>query len=74
MGDKVSLEIDDCWESSFLPGTDNTLELSPCKNKYTFDLNLGRYRESKFQNQPFYLHFDTAAVKFFYNQVISLLN
>ena len=30
---------------------------SPYKNKYAFQLNLGIYRESAFQNPPFYLHF-----------------
>ena len=33
--------------------------ISPCKNKYSFDLNLERYRGSEFQNQLFYLHFLT---------------
>ena len=53
----------------FLPGTDNTLQPSPCKSKYTFDLNLGRYRGSEFQHPPFYLNFfaDTSSVKFIYS-------
>ena len=38
----------------------------PCSNKieYTFDLNLGKYRGSKFQNQPCYQHFlaDTSKI------------
>ena len=32
----------------FSSGIDNTLKLSPSKNKYTFDLKLRRYRASKF--------------------------
>ena len=57
MGKKNQFERDDSWESNFLPGKDNILELSPYKNKYIFELNLGGYRESKFQNPPFYQHF-----------------
>ena len=55
----------------FLPDTDNTLYLSPCKNNYTFDLNSGRYRGSKIQKRPLYLHFlaDTSLVKFVYTQI-----
>ena len=36
---------------------------------YTFDLTLGRYIGSKFQNLPFYLHCfaDTSSVNFIYN-------
>ena len=68
MGNKINLKSDDGWKSNYFSGTDNTLQLSPCKNKYKFDLNLGRYRGSKFQNPPFYLHFlaDTSPVKFVY--------
>ena len=68
VGHKISSKMDGGWESNFLPSIDNALSLSPCQNKYTSDLNLGRYRGSKFQNLPFYLHFlaDTSSVKFVY--------
>ena len=64
MGNKINLKTGDGWESNFLSGIDNTLQLSPCKNKYISDLSSGRYRGSKFQNLPFYLHFltDTTSV------------
>ena len=44
-------------------GTGITLQLSPCKNKYTFDLNLHK-------NLPFCLHLlvNTSYVKFVYTQ------
>ena len=31
VGNKIKLKTDDGWESDFLPGTDNSLLLSPCK-------------------------------------------
>ena len=37
----------------FLPGTDNTLKLSPCKNRYTFDLIVRRYNGSKIRHFTF---------------------
>ena len=57
VGNKIHLKTDDRRESNFSPGRDNTLYLSPCKNKSAFDLDLGRHRGSKFKNPPFYLHF-----------------
>ena len=63
------MKTDDGWELKFLPGTNNTLYLNPCKNQCTFDLSLGRYRDrvkvSKL-NPVFYLHFlaDRSSVKF----------
>ena len=64
VGNKINLRMDDGWELNFVPGTDNTLLLRPCKNKNTYDLNLGQ-TESNFQNPPFYLHFlaNTSSVK-----------
>ena len=57
----------------FSSGIDNTLKLSPSKNKCTFDLNLRRYRASKFQNPQLHLNYtnytflaDTSSVKFVY--------
>ena len=69
MGNKINLKIDDGRASNFLPGIDNTLKLSLFKNKYRFDLNLGRYKGSKSQNPPFYPHFlpDTTSVKFVFS-------
>ena len=66
MGNKINFKTDDGWESKCSPGTDNTLYLSPCKNNYTFYLNSGRHKWSKFQNPPCYLHFlaDTSSLKF----------
>ena len=66
---KIDLKTDDSWEFNLLPGMHNTLYLSSCKHKYTFDLNLGRYKGSKSQNPPFYLRLlaDTSSVKFVYN-------
>ena len=61
---KTNLKTDDSWESNFYQ------VLSPCKNKYTFDLNLVRYRgqRSKLQNPPFCLHLlaDMSSVEFVY--------
>ena len=66
VGDKINLKMVDGPESNFLPCTNNTLQLSPCKNKITFDLNLGRYNGLRFQSPPFYLHVltDMLSVKF----------
>ena len=76
MGNKINLKTDDGWESNFLPDTDNILLLTPGKNRYTFDLTLGRCRRAKFENPPFYLHFlaDTSSVKFVYTIKRELLN
>ena len=68
MDNKVSLKTDDCWEINFYQVQTIFIRyrqcpLSPCENKYTFDLNLGTYIASKF---PCYLHFlaDTSSEKF----------
>ena len=39
--------------------------LCPCKNNDIFEMDLGRHRGSKSQNQPVYLHFsaDTSSMK-----------
>ena len=39
-GNSIKRLMDDGCESNFLPGTENALLLSPCNNKYTFDLNI----------------------------------
>ena len=56
VGNKINSKVSDVWASNFSPGNVNNLQLSPCKNKFPPDLNLGGYRESKFQNPPFNLH------------------
>ena len=57
---------------TFLPSTDNnTLLLSPFKNKYTFDLNSGG---SKFQNPPFFTIFlAKSSLKFVYRPVFDVI-
>ena len=44
------------------------VKINPCKNKCTSEFNSGRYRGSKFQHLPFYLHSltNTLSVKFVY--------
>ena len=56
MGNKIKLEMDDGWESNYQV---QTIPLS-LQKKYTFDLNLGKYRGPNFKIPPFYLHFLTA--------------
>ena len=45
------------------------------KIEYTFDLDLGRYRRSKFQNSPFYLYVlaDVSSAKFVYSCIYKLV-
>ena len=38
---KINLKTNNDWESTLLPEKENTLKLSPCKNKTTFVINLG---------------------------------
>ena len=55
--------------------TDNTLSVQLTKHKYTTDLNLGRYRKSKYQNARIYLHFlaNMSSVKFIYSSKIQCM-
>ena len=68
MSNKISFKTDDGLESNFFTRDRQYAVTESLQNKYTFDLNLGTYRGSKFQNPPFHLLLmaDMSSLKFVY--------
>ena len=57
MGNKINLKTDGGWESNSNTRYGQYPVTKSFQDKYTFDLNLRRYRGSKFRNPPFCVQF-----------------